>query len=126
MGVNMKKVLIILGLGICMAGCDGDANIDISTYPDAVRRCYNNIIYNDKNCTKSKKTIVKYCECYDAKSTALAAELDADWNHVRGVSGFIRDGIAKEMLRDFDTGLEKIANSCAEMTGYTRIQNCNK
>lgn len=128
----LKKILCVCSV-VTLTACD---NVDISRYPESIQNCYNEIIYEDNNCTTSKKTIVRYCQCTDGKQ----ADLDAKWNELnRGVraaraggffkgnaGGLVRFGLQNSARAQYDAYAEKLFDECAKKTGYTRIKNCPK
>ena len=95
----MKKLFLILPM-IMLAACD---NVDISKYPEDIRACYNGAIASDDNCTKSKKIVIKYCECISTGKAEIKAP------NGESVSDSIRAWAEMQKLRD----------RCAKQTGYT-------
>ena len=59
-GEGMNRLKYIIFIGLILSGCD---DVDISKYPEYIQSCYNSIIYDEANCTKSNKSTLKYCEC---------------------------------------------------------------
>ena len=130
----MLKKLVLITFVFGLAACD---NVDISRYPESVQNCYNGIIYDSNNCTHSKRTIVKYCQCTTGKESeikAKASELDQDLRGAvalaggmnRTMGGFFIAGAqntANEKLHKF---AQKLYDDCAKKTGYTRVKNCKK
>ncbi len=94
----LKKVFCICSL-LTLIACD---KIDISKYPEDVQNCYNKTISNTDNCTKSKKIIVKYCECVGAGKVDIKAP------DRKSVSDSIRAWV----------DMQKLYKRCAEKTGY--------
>ena len=95
----MLKKLIYLCSSLILVACD---NVDISKYPDDVQNCYYDTISSDNNCTKSKKTIIKFCECVTARKAKIKAESDD-----------VQSAIVAFVER------HKIHKGCAADTGYT-------
>jgi len=129
----LNKILIATTL-LLVAACD---NVDISRYPESVQKCYNGIIYDDNNCTSSKRTIIKHCECVQAQdskinakaeelnkglrgSAAFAGTMNAQWG------GFFMAGVRNTAQEKLDAYAEKLYDECAKKTGYTRMKNCKK
>lgn len=53
---------------------------NINNYPESIRNCYNNIVYENKNkCKSSKRSIINYCECVQ-NAQALIASKEALFN----------------------------------------------
>lgn len=98
----MKKLFLILPI-FTLAACD---NVDISKYPEDVQECYTQTLESTDNCTKSKKTVVKYCECISAKKAAMKAEAGEE---EQTVSYAIRLFVERHKMRE----------ACAKQTGYT-------
>ena len=130
----MFKKFLYIGTALVLTACD---NVDISKYPEGVQKCYNGIVFNDENCTKSKKTIVRYCECsqgQEAKINAKAAELEKDIRGANAMAGLMNrqwgglfmagaQNDAREKLEEY---VQELYDECAKKTGYTRIKNCPK
>ena len=93
----MKK-LLLLPVALLFVACD---RVDISKYPEDVQACYNDAINDKDNCTESKKTVVKYCECVSAKMAQMPDESSASY----AIRMFVER--------------HKIRKECAEKTGYT-------
>lgn len=97
----MKKLFLILPV-IMLTACD---DVDVSKYPEEVRACYNGALASNDNCTKSKKIIVKYCECISEKKAAMKAENTDEQTLVSAVRAFVER--------------QKMREECAKQTGYT-------
>ena len=134
-GVAMLNKVLIMCSVLLIAGCD---NVNITRYPEPVQKCYNSIIYDADNCTTSKKTIVRYCECQYAQTEKLEAkwaELNEELEAHHAFSEvFIGGGwgnLAVSALRDsvqhrFEKYAQELFDECAAKTGYTRVKNCKK
>lgn len=96
--IMLKKLLCVCSL-LALGACD---NVDVSKYPDDVQDCYYDTISSDNNCTKNKKTIIRFCECVAARNAKIKAEGD-------GVSSAIVAFVERH----------KIHKGCANDTGYT-------
>jgi len=99
----LKKIFYICSL-LTLIACD---KVDISKYPEGIQNCYNKTISSTDNCTKSKKIIVKYCECVSAGKAEIKAP------DGKSVSDSIRAWV----------DMQKLYEKCAEKTGYT---SCKK
>lgn len=117
----MKKLFLLVGV-LCVTGCD--SNVDITKYPENIQTCYNSVFYHSDNCNKSK-TIIKYCQCFNAKSDAITKKTNQTW-------GTISQARAQNMLmynaleREAHESFNKAADECAKKTGYVRVANCKK
>ncbi len=100
--IMLKKLLCVcslLGLGAC-------DNVDVSKYPDDVQDCYYDTISSDNNCTKNKKTIIRFCECVAARKAKIKEKIKADGDDVQSsIVAFVER--------------HKIHKGCAKDTGYT-------
>ena len=96
--IIMKNLFLILPI-FTLAACD---NVDISKYPEDVQECYTQTLESTDNCTKSKKTVVKYCECISAKKAAMKAEAGKELSPIR-----------------LFVERQKMREECAKQTGYT-------
>ena len=125
-----KTVLGVVALTV-LSGCD---NVDITKYPVAVQECYNSIIYNNDNCTKSKKTIIKYCECSQGVQGQIEAKaLEARQGAVAAATlfggafgGLAGVGAAVQAQAVVNSYAQELYNECAEKTGYTRVSVCQE
>lgn len=125
-----KTVLGVVALTV-LSGCD---NVDITKYPVAVQECYNGIIYNNDNCTKSKKTIIKYCECSQGVQGQIEAKaLEARQGAVAAATlfggafgGLAGVGAAVQAQAVVNSYAQELYNECAEKTGYTRVSVCQE
>lgn len=115
----MKKILVLLGIVLTVSACDSE--VDITKYPEAIQQCYNGIYYNTNNCNKSK-TILKYCQCFTAKSTAIVEQTNQNIKYRGKGWDFLNWGVKAAGEKK----LQAAANECAEKTGYTRVANCKK
>jgi len=129
----LNKILMIISV-LLIAACD---NVDVSRYPEGVQKCYNGIIYDNGNCTKSKRTIVKYCECTEAQEEKLKVKAEELNKGLRGsaafagamnntMSGFFMAGMRNSAQSQLEEYAQKLYDECAKKTGYTRIKNCKK
>lgn len=94
----LKKLVYACSL-LALVACD---NVDVPKYPDDVQDCYYDTISSDNNCTKNKKTIIRFCECVAARNAKIKAEGD-------DVSSAIVAFVERH----------KIHKGCAKDTGYT-------
>lgn len=117
-GILMKKLLFIAFV-FGLVGCD--SNVDITRYPENIQECFNKIYYNDNNCTKSQKTIVKYCECFQAKYSQAVAQEQQDYDTKVVTLGYNNFVTKVSRMSVHDRLYEKsrqIASECADKTGY--------
>lgn len=118
----MKRLLFCALCATTLAACD---NVDITKYPENIQKCYNDIIYNDSTCTKSKKVILNYCQCTEAAVENITNETNAAIQQANAIGfGFIVALGAGNVQSAFVQKTEAAYDACAEKTGYTRAKNC--
>lgn len=95
----LKKIFCVCSL-LTLIACD---KVDISKYPEDIQNCYIQTVSSADNCTKSKKIIVKYCECINAGKAEIKTPDE------KSVSDSIRAWV----------DMQKLYEKCAEKTKYT-------
>ncbi len=113
----MKKILLLAGV-LFITGCD--SNVDITKYPESVQRCYNSAYYHTDKCS-TDKAILKYCECFTAKSTNIDIKINESWN-----AGPRSPMLSHALDTKRDKLLDEAAADCAKKTGYTMVADCKK
>lgn len=113
---------------LLLSACD---NVDISKYPQNVQNCYNQVIYDVNNCTKSKKAILNYCQCYTSNLAKKTEEINANYRQASAGLNFFNAGSLNSALRatsqaTLNQYATELVKDCASKTGYTPIAECKK
>lgn len=122
----MKKLLLCICGTVLLAGCD---DVDITKYPENIQSCYNEIIYAPENCTTSKQSILKYCQCFHSQYDKKVEEVNAKLRQGSAALAFMKAGSLNAVYRaQANAALNKYADelveSCAKETGYTPFKQC--